>query len=110
MKAFGSLFGAAIVAGAGLAYYVHQRHRRTGFGYLDVIRQLPGEVQRVGDDARRRAAEALEQGIAAAKRRDADLVRRLESAGAPPSDPTPWSPPVPNAATPPAVAPEPTAV
>lgn len=87
MKGFGGLLGAAVVAGAGLAYYVHQRHKRTGMGYLDIVRQLPGDVEHVTDEARRRAAEALENGIAAAKRREADLVKRLEAAGAPAESP-----------------------
>jgi hypothetical protein len=85
MRMFGSFVGAAIVAGAGLAYYVHQRHQRMGVGYLDVIKQLPGEVQRAGDEALRRAAEAVEQGRAAARRREADLVRQLEATSASPS-------------------------
>jgi hypothetical protein len=101
MKVFGSFLGVAVVAGAGLAYYVHQRHQRTGAGYLDVIKQLPGEVRRAGDEARRRAAEAFEQGKAAARRREADLLRQLKAAGAPPSGPAP------SAATQPAAGSEP---
>jgi hypothetical protein len=104
MRVFGSFVGAAVMAGAGLAYYVYQRHGRTGASYLDVIKQLPGDVQRAGDEARRRAAEAFEQGKAAARRREAELVHRLEAAGAPPSGPAP------DAATPAATEPEPTAV
>lgn len=83
MKLFGSLVGAAVVVGAGLAYYVYQRHERTGQSYLDLVRQLPGEVQRVSAEARQRAAEALEHGKAAARRREAELVRQLEAAGSP---------------------------
>lgn len=81
MRLFGSFLGAAVLAGGGLAYYVYQRHVRTGASYLDVIKQLPGEVQRAGDETRRRAAEAFEQGKAAARRREADLVLELEAAG-----------------------------
>jgi len=116
MRLFGSFVGAAIVAGAGLAYYVHQRHQRMGVGYLDVIKQLPGEVQRAGDEALRRAAEAVEQGRAAARRKEVDLVRQLEAAGAPPSAPAagvdmpPAGGPAPGTGMPPVAEPEPTAV
>ena len=114
MKLFGSFVGAAIVAGAGLAYYVHQRHQRMGLGYLDVIKQLPGEVQRAGDEALRRAAEAVEQGKAAARRKDADFAHQLEAASASSSGPgggveiPPAVAPVPSPETPPAAEPEPT--
>lgn len=83
MRLFGSFLGAAVVAGAGLAYYAQQRHARTGASYLDVIKQLPGEVQRAGDEARRRAAEAVRQGKHAARRREAELALQLQAAGAP---------------------------
>jgi len=113
MKLFGSLVGAVIVAGAGLACYVHQRHERMGVGYLDVIKQLPGEVQRAGDQALRRAAEAVEQGKAAARRKEADLVRQLEAASASSSGPAegvgmpPAVASAPSAETPPPAEPEP---
>ena len=81
MKLFGSFAGAAVMAGAGLAYYVYQRKVRSGASYLDVIKQLPGDVQRVSADARRRAAAAVEQGKAAARRRDEELTLQLRAAG-----------------------------
>ena len=81
MKLFGSFVSAAVVAGAGLAYYVYQRKTCTGASYLDVIKQLPGEVQRVSSEARQRAAEAVEKGKAAARRRDAELALQLKAAG-----------------------------
>jgi len=81
MKLFGSFVSAAVVAGAGLAYYVHRRKTCTGASYLDVIKELPGQVQRVSTEARQRAAEAVEKGKAAARRRDAELARELEAAG-----------------------------
>lgn len=81
MRLFGSLVGAAVVTGAGLAYYVYQRKVHTGASYLDVIKQLPGEVQRVSSDARQRAAEAVERGKAAARHRDAELAQQLKAAG-----------------------------
>src|SRR5512136_949018 len=109
MRVFGSLLGAAVVAGAGLAYYVHQRHQRLGVGYLDVIKQLPGEVQRAGDEARKRATEAFEQGKSAARRREADLVRQLKAAGASAADQATDTSAADSAAdSPPAFEPEPT--
>jgi hypothetical protein len=111
MRVFGSLLGAAVVAGAGLVYYVHQRHQRLGVGYLDVIKQLPGEVQRAGGEARKRATEALEQGKSAARRREADLVRQLKAAGSSATDEAAvTSAADPAADAPPAFEPEPTAV
>ena len=85
MKLFGSFVGAAVMAGAGLAYYVYQRKVRSGASYLDVIKQLPGDVQRVSADARRRAGEAVEQGKAAARRRDEELTLQLKAAGSRPA-------------------------
>ena len=94
MKVFGSFVGAAVVAGAGLAYYVHQRHERTRRRATSTsIKQLPGDVQRVTDEARRRAAEAFEQrqGRGAAHARPTSCSS-LEAAGAPsPSSPRPAS-------------------
>jgi hypothetical protein len=71
-----------IVAGTALAYYVRTKHTRTGEAYLDILRQLPNDAQRWATEARRRAALALEEGKAAAREREADIVRRLEAAGA----------------------------
>lgn len=92
MKLFGSFAGAAVMAGAGLAYYVYQRKVRSGASYLDVIKQLPGDVQRVSADARRRAAEAVEQGKAAARRRDEELTLQLKAAGSRPNPTTTAAP------------------
>ncbi len=89
MKLFGSFAGAAVMAGAGLAYYVYQRKVRSGASYLDVIKQLPGDVQRVSADARRRAGEAVEQGKAAARRRDEELTLQLKAAGSRLATPAP---------------------
>jgi len=87
MRLFGSLVSAAVVTGAGLAYYVYRQKTRTGASYLDVIKQLPGEVQRASVDARQRAAEAVEKGLTAARRRDAELGLQLQAAGPSPSGP-----------------------
>jgi hypothetical protein len=110
MSLLNRLVGAAVITGVGVAYYVHQRKVRSGASYLDVIKQLPGEVQRVSTEARRRASEAVEQGKAAARRRDAELARQLESAGSAPAAQAPgamaaWPAAAPSpvpAATPPA--------
>jgi GrpB-like predicted nucleotidyltransferase (UPF0157 family) len=75
-----------IVAGAALAYYVKTKHDRSGLGYLDCLRQLPGDAQRWATDARQRAARALEEGRVAAREREADIIRQLEAAGARSSD------------------------
>ncbi len=93
MRLFGSFVGAAVAAGAGLAYYVHRRKVCSGASYLDVIKQLPGEVQRFSGEARQRAAEAVEKGRAAARRRDAELALQLEAAGSRSAAPTEASAP-----------------
>jgi hypothetical protein len=71
------------VAGAALAYYVKKRHAYGGEGYLDIVKHLPADAQRWATDARRRAVLALEEGKTAAREREADIMRRLEAAGAP---------------------------
>jgi hypothetical protein len=78
-----SLTVGAVTAGAALALYVQKRHRRTGLGYLEIIRQLPGDAQRWAAAAKERAALALEDGRATAQARDEQLTRRLEAAGPP---------------------------
>ncbi len=87
MRLLGSFVSAVVVTGAGLAYYVHRRKTCTGASYLEIVRQLPGEMQRVSTEARRRAAEAVEKGRAAARRRDAELALQLQAAGPSPSGP-----------------------
>lgn len=78
MKFFGTLLSAAVVTGAGVAYYAYRRHCDTGQSYLDIVKQLPGEVQR-------RASDAVAEGRAAAKRRDEELRRQLTAGpGTPP--------------------------
>jgi len=72
-------------AGAALVYYVQKRRARTGEGYLDILRQLPADVERWAVDAKRRAALALEEGKTAARERDADFTKQLTAAGAPPA-------------------------
>jgi hypothetical protein len=73
-----------IAAGAALAYYVQKRRARTGEGYLDILRQLPSDAQRWAGDAKRKAAQALEEGKTAARDREAEFARQLTAAGEPP--------------------------
>jgi hypothetical protein len=70
------------VAGAALAYYVRSRRARTGEGYLDIVRRLPGDALRWADQTRARATLALEEGRTAARERDAEFTRQLRAAGA----------------------------
>ncbi len=72
------------VAGTALAYYVRTRRARTGEGYLDIMRSLPGDVRRWADETKSRAALALEEGKAAARDRDAEFAQQMLAAGAPP--------------------------
>jgi hypothetical protein len=78
------LIAGGLAAGAALAYYVQRRKARTGEGYLEIVRQLPGDAQRWAADARRRAVLAVEEGKSAARERDAELTRQLAAAAAPP--------------------------
>jgi hypothetical protein len=78
MKFLGTLFGAAVVTAAGVGYYAYRRHCDTGQSYLDIVRQLPGEVQR-------RATDAMTEGRAAARRRDDELQRQLQTGSTTPA-------------------------
>ena len=77
MRFFGTLVFGTVLAGAGLVYYVHERSAGTGESYLEVLKQLPSEVGRSVDEARRRAVLALEDGFAAARRRADEVEREL---------------------------------
>ena len=72
------------VAGAALTYYVRSRRARTGEGYLEIVRQLPGDVLRWADDTKTRAAHALQEGKTAARERDAEFTRQITAAATPP--------------------------
>ncbi len=72
------------VAGVALTYYVRSRRARTGEGYLDIVRSLPGDVMRWADETRDRAVKAIEDGKTAARRRDEEFARQLLAAGSPP--------------------------
>ncbi len=72
------------VAGAALTYYVRSQRARTGDGYLQIVRRLPGDVLRWADDTKARASRALEDGKATARYRDEEFSRQLLAAGAPP--------------------------
>lgn len=71
------------VAGAALAYYVRNRRARTGQGYLEIVRRLPGDALRWADDTKSRATHALEEGKTAARERDAEFTRQITAAAAP---------------------------
>ena len=77
MRSLGTLGLGVMVAGAGLALYVRRRSEQAGVGYAMVIRQLSGDVQPLVDEAQRRGRLALEQGRAAARRRQDELMREL---------------------------------
>ena len=71
------------VAGVALTYYMRSCHRRTGEGYLDIIRQLPGAALRWVDNTRERTMQAIEDGKVAARRRDSEIAGRLQAASPP---------------------------
>jgi len=71
------LMFSGVAAGAALAYYVSQRHGRTGESYVGIVRSLPADAQRWVTDARRRATLALEDGKSAARERETEITRQL---------------------------------
>jgi hypothetical protein len=71
-----------VLVGAGVALYVRRRCTETGLGYLDVLKQLPGEVRKYWDDTRRRGMLALEDGLSAAHRREEEVLRAIAVVGA----------------------------
>ncbi len=78
--------GAALAAVA-VGYYAKRRHDATGAGYAEVLLALPGDVQRFADDLRERSKRAVDEGLIAARAREAELNLRLES-GSDPAAPT----------------------
>lgn len=72
-------FGAAVAAVA-VGYYAKRRHDATGVGYGEILLGLPGDVQRCTTDLRERTKRALDEGLHAARAREAELTRQLESA------------------------------
>ena len=72
------------VASAALAYYVRNRRARTGEGYLEIVRRLPGDALRWADDTKARATHALEEGKTVARQRDAEFTRQITAAAASP--------------------------
>lgn len=81
MRFLGTLVFGAALAGAGLAYYVHERSRSSGESHLEVLRLLPADLRRTYGEARRRATLALEDGVRAARRRADEVDRDLVAAG-----------------------------
>ena len=77
------LFIGGLVGGAALTYYVRKRRRSTGAGYIETLLQLPSDAQHWAVHARRRVAQALEDGKAAAQAREAEFTSRLSAAGVP---------------------------
>jgi hypothetical protein len=79
VRLVGTLVFGSVLAGAGLAYFVHQRSAATGQSYSEVLLQLPGEARRAYEGARKHAALALEDGLTAARRREEQVVKDLLS-------------------------------
>ena len=79
MRLVGTLVFGSVLAGAGLAYFVHQRSTATGQSYSEILLQLPGEARRAYESARKHAALALEDGLTAARRREEQVVKDLLS-------------------------------
>jgi hypothetical protein len=75
------LIAGGLVAGAALAYYVVTTHEASGQSYLQVIAGLPKAARQSVGDVRRRATLALQDGRAAARAREDELVRQLGAAG-----------------------------
>ncbi len=78
------LIAGGAVAGLALTYYLRDRRACTGDGYLQIMRRLPGDAARLIDETRERAARAFAEGASAARDREAEFSRQLQSAGAPP--------------------------
>ena len=74
--------GAALAAAAA-GYYAKRKHEATGAGYVEVLLALPGDVQRLADDLRERSRRALDEGLIAARAREAELTLKLESGSDP---------------------------
>lgn len=70
-----------VAAGAALAYYVARRHEASGESYLRIIAELPNAARQSLADVKRRARLALEDGQAAARSRERELMSRLGAAG-----------------------------
>jgi len=84
---FGRAALGAALAAAAVGYYAKRKHDATGAGYVEVLLALPGDVQRYADDLRERSKRALDEGLVAARAREAELSLQLES-GSDPAAPT----------------------
>jgi len=75
---FGRVAFGAVLAAAAVGYYAKRKHDATGAGYGEILLGLPGDVQRCADDLRERSRRALDEGLLAARAREAELTLRLE--------------------------------
>lgn len=77
MRFWGTLVFGTALAGAGVAHYVRERSRASGQSYVEVLRQLPGEVRRGYGEARQRAQLAVGDGLRAARAREHQVEHGL---------------------------------
>jgi hypothetical protein len=87
VKFWGTLIFGGVLAGAGVAQYVHRRSRTTGQSYAEVLLQLPAEARRGYGEVRRRAQLALGEGLQAARAREHQVDHTLVAAAPRPDDP-----------------------
>ena len=81
MSFFGKIALVGAVTAAAVGYYAKRKHDETGAGYGEVLLGLPGEVQRFAGELGERSRRALDEGLLAARTREAELELLLESGG-----------------------------
>jgi hypothetical protein len=74
--------GYAALVAAGAVWYVRRTQRETGVTADAALRGLPGDVVALWDRVTTGAAAAVDDGLAAARAREAELARTLAAAGA----------------------------
>ncbi len=79
MSFFGRLAMSAALTAAAVGYYAKRRHDATGAGYVEVLLELPGDVQRFAEGLRERSKRAVDEGLIAARAREAELTLLLET-------------------------------
>ena len=87
MRLWGTLIFGGVLACTSVAYYVRERSQSTGQSSVVVLLQLPAEVRRGYDEARRRARLALDDGLRAARVRELQVDHALVSAASRNDDP-----------------------